>query len=111
VVSISPRSNLSFYVVATHVVSTSPSQLTVTVSGGFTGTVVSLTGPSGSAVALIQLTGPFSAGTPTNALIPLTISVTDSGVTATATFYWWVYSDGALRLHADNAFPTKLTTP
>jgi hypothetical protein len=110
VVSISPRPNLSFYVVATKVVSTSPSGLTIVAPAGFTATVVSLTGPSGNAVAQIQVTGPFSSGTLGNN--NFSISVTDSGVTKTGTFIWVVYDDGALRLAPQTgSFPVKLTTP
>jgi len=92
------------------VVSTSPSGLTIVAPAGFTATVVSLTGPSGNAVAQIQVTGPFSSGTLGNK--NFSISVTDSGVTKTGTFIWVVYDDGALRLAPQTgSFPVKLTTP
>ena len=106
VVGISPRTNLSFYVVATGVITTNPASLGIIVSGGFSVGTVTISG----GVALIPLNGPFSSGTIGNSN-PLSISVTDSGVTATGTFNWVVYDDGALRLAANNAFPVKLTTP
>lgn len=106
VISISPRSNLSFYVVGTNVITTNPALLGIIVSGGFSVGTVTISG----GVALIPLTGPFSSGT-IGSNNPVSISVTDSGVTATATFNWVVYDDGALRLVANNAFPVKLTTP
>jgi len=108
VVTVAPRPNFSFYVIATGVVSTSPGQLGVIVSGGFTATVTSLN--TSTHVAQIQLTGPFSTGAAgTHAL---SISVTDSGVTATASFNWVIYGDGALSLApTSGTIPTKLTTP
>lgn len=107
VTSIPPHNpNQSFYVIASGVVSTTPSQLSIVVGGGFTANVTSLV----AGVAKIQLTGPFSAGVSGNN--NLSISVTDSGVTATATFKWFVYNDGALVLKPTaGALPTKLTTP
>jgi hypothetical protein len=106
VVGISPRTNLSFYVVATGVISTNPASLGIIVSGGFTVGTVTISG----GVAKIPITGPFSSGAlgDNNSL---SVSVTDSGVTATGTFKWVVYDDGSLRLAANNAFPVKLTTP
>jgi hypothetical protein len=106
VVGIAPRTNLSFYVVATGVITTNPALLGIIVSGGFTIGTVTIAG----GVAKIPLTGPFSSGAlgDNNSL---SISVTDSGVTASGTFKWVVYDDGALRLVANNAIPTKLTTP
>lgn len=106
VVSIMPRTNLSFYVVATGVIATNPASLGIIVSGGFTVGTVTISG----GVAKIPLTGPFSSGALGDSN-SLSVSVTDSGVTATGTFYWVVYDDGALRLAANNAFPVKLTTP
>ena len=102
-----PHQNLSFYVVATNVISTSPGQLGIIVSGGFTATVTSLV----NHVAKIQITGPFATGS-LGAGNSLSISVTDSGVTASATFHWTIYEDGALVLSpTSGSIPTKLTTP
>jgi hypothetical protein len=106
VVSIAPRTNYSFYVVATGVITTNPAMLGIIVSGGFGVGTVTISG----GVALIPLTGPFSSGA-LGGSNSLSVSVTDSGVTATGTFTWVVYDDGALRLVANNAFPVKLTTP
>ena len=106
VVGISPRTNLSFYVVGTNVITTNPALLGVIVSGGFTVGTVTISG----GVAKIPILGPFAAGA-LGHNNSLSISVTDSGVTATGTFKWVVYDDGALRLVATNAFPVKLTTP
>jgi hypothetical protein len=106
VVGIAPRTNLSFYVVATGVITTDPAALGIIVSGGFGVGTVTISG----GVAKIPLTGAFSSGTIGN-VNPISISVTDSGITATATFNWVVYNDGVLRLVANNAFPVKLTTP
>lgn len=108
VVSISPRPQLSFFVVAQNVVSTSPSQLTLIVSGGFSASVTNL--DTTAHTAQIQLTGPFSSGAAGDN--SLTISVTDSGVTANATFKWFVYADGTLVLApSSGSIPVKLTTP
>jgi hypothetical protein len=105
VTSINPRPNLSFYVVATGVQSTSPSQMAVTTgNANIAGTVTSIA----SGVAQISLTGTgFANGTPGNNTV--SVSVTDSGTTVTKTFTWVIYSDGALRIGA--ALPTQLTTP
>ena len=106
VVSISPRTNLSFYVVGTNVITTNPALLGIIVSGGFSVGTVTISG----GVAKIPLTGPFASGGLGNNT--LSISVTDSGVTATKTFTWVVYDDGALRLAPQTgSFPVKLTTP
>src|SRR5208337_3887763 len=64
VVGISPRTNLSFYVVATGVITTNPASLGIIVSGGFTVgtvTIIPAVGPN-PAAALIPLTGPFASG-------------------------------------------------
>lgn len=107
VASISPRPQLSFFVVATNVVSTSPSQIAVVVSGGFSGSVTNLN--TTAHTAQIQLTGPFSGGVAGDN--SLTISVTDSGVTAIASFKWFIYTDGSLRLApSSGSIPLKLTT-
>lgn len=101
--SIAPRPNDAFFVVATGVVSTLPSQITVTTSNpAITGTVTSLAG----GIAFIQLSGSFNGGSPGTYSIQVT--VVDSGVNVTTTFSWTVYDDGVLRLAAINAFPTQL---
>jgi hypothetical protein len=103
--SINPRPNLSFYVVATGVQSTSPAQMSVsTGNANITGAVASL----GGGIAQISLTGTgFAAGSLGSN--PLSVSVTDSGTTVTGTFTWVVYNDGTLRIGA--TLPTQLTTP
>jgi len=108
VTSIPPQNpNLAFYVVATGVISTSPSQLTITVPATFSATVISLV----SGTAKIQLSGPFTTGSAYPTANNFSVSVTDSGVTATATFKWYVYNDGALVLKPTSGnLPTKLTT-
>jgi hypothetical protein len=105
VTSINPRPNLSFYVVATGVQSTSASQMTVTTGNpNITATVTSIV----SGVAQISLTGAgFANGALGNNTV--SVSVTDSGTTVTHTFTWVVYNDGTLRIGA--TLPTQLTTP
>jgi hypothetical protein len=103
--SINPRPNLSFYVVATGVISTLPSQLAVTVGNPNVAAVVE---SIISGVALIKLDGiGFASGIVGSN--NLTISVTDSGVNANATFTWTVYNDGVLRLAPSSGnLPTQL---
>ena len=104
--SITPRTNYSFYVIATGVVTSSATTLQsgITISNsGFTATVDYLT----SGVAHIRLSGPFASGASGDNTFGIT--VVDSGVSATGTFKWKVYSDGTLRAAATNAFPTQLT--
>lgn len=106
VVSINPRPNYSFYVVATGVITTSASTLQGGIkisNSGYTATVTSITG----GVAYISISGPFSSGAIGDNTFGIT--VTDSGVTATGTFKWLVYNDGVLRVAATNALPTQLT--
>jgi hypothetical protein len=80
-------SNRSFYVVATGVIATSPSQLSATVPSGFSYVVQS----ASSGTAYIKLSGPFGSGsTGSNSF---SITVTDvGGVNASATFTWTVYT-------------------
>jgi len=108
VLNINVRPNLSFFIVATNVVSMSPAGITVqTNNPSITGSVTSLSG----GVAQIELQGSgFNApvsGTPYS----VTVTVTDSGVTVSQTFQWTVYSDGTMAVKASNATPTRLTTP
>jgi len=102
--SISPRPNNTFFVVATGVVSTLPSQITVTTSNpSITGSVISLA----SGVAFIQLSGSFNGGTP--GAYTVQVTVVDSGVSVTTTFSWVVYNDGVLRIApGSGSFPTQL---
>jgi hypothetical protein len=121
--SISPCPNLSFYLVATGVITTDPSQLKIVVGTtpnlvglSITATVVSLSG----GVAIIQLASPgistvkyYEAGFDPGTFIGGgVVSVTDSGVIVGMGFTWLVYQDGTLRLApASGSFPTKFTTP
>jgi hypothetical protein len=96
VAAMASRPNDSFFVVATGVVSTQPSQIVVTVGSssvsGISTSVISIV----AGVAQIQLTGPFAQGTLGDNSLSLTI--TDSGVQASAAFKWKVFSSGSLRL-------------
>lgn len=105
VTSISPRPNLSFYIVATGVQSTSPGQMSVSTGNpNISGAVISLS----NGVAQIALTGVgFDNGI--NGNNTLSVTVIDSGTTVTGTFTWVIYNDGTLRIAA--TLPTQLTTP
>jgi hypothetical protein len=93
--SINPRPNLSFFVIATGVTSSSPAQITVTTSSpSIVGTVTNLN--TVTQTATIQLTGPFANGV--NGNYPLSVTVVDSGVTRTQVFNWTVFDDGTLSL-------------
>jgi len=98
--SVNPRPNLSFYVIASGVLSTQTSQITAQLGGltGATATVLSIT----SGVATIQITGPFQNGTLGSN--NLTVTITDQGVTVSATFTWTVYINPALRLAPGTGF-------
>jgi hypothetical protein len=102
--SISPRSNHSFYVVATGVITTNSATLLsgISVNSGFTASVDSLSG----GVAYIRISGPFASGSMGDNVFGIT--VVDSGVSITGTFKWKVYNDGILRLAATNAFPQQV---
>ena len=103
--SVSPRPNMSFYVVATGVISTSTSTITATTSvPGVSATVTSVTGASGSAVALIQLAGPLSGSLGSN---NITVSVIDKGISKSVTFQWLQYTSEAIYLvPASGSIPT-----
>ena len=110
--SINPRPNLSFYVVATGVVSVSIANISASVSyPGITATVVSLSGGT----ANIQLTGagfdtPSVPSTPTSAptATQLTVTVVDSGTSTSGTFTWYVYNNGGTLLVSPTGnFPTE----
>ena len=114
--SISPRPNASFLVYATGVVSTSIGQVGASVNyPGITATVQSLN----AGTAVIRLSGPGFT-TPAVPLTPsspptitaLALTVTDSGVSVTQTFNWYLYNDGGtLLVTAGNNFPTELLNP
>jgi hypothetical protein len=117
--SVNPRPNLSFYIIATGVVSTSPATITITTSNpAITGTVVSLSAivpPCGTAVstqtAKIALTGPFNVGVVEEYTIgtyPLSVTVVDSGISITGVFNWVVFDDGTLVLApSSGSIPTQ----
>jgi hypothetical protein len=104
--SINPRPNYSFYVVATGVVSTNPSQIQVSIgNSGITNSIASLNTTTG--VAYISLSGAFAAGEP--GVNYMTISVTDSGVNVGATLNWQVLTDSPLTLNpSSGTFPTQV---
>jgi Putative Ig domain len=105
VLNINVRPNLSFFLVATNVVSASPAGITVqTNNPNITGSVQSLA----SGVAQIELAGTGFNSTVSNTPYSVTVTVTDSGVTVSQTFQWTVYSDGTMALKASNATPTRL---
>jgi hypothetical protein len=103
--SVSPRPNMSFYVVATGVISTSTSTISASTSvPGVSATVTSVTGSSGSAVALIQLTGSLVGSTGSN---NITVSVIDKGISKSVTFQWLQYTSEAIYLvPASGSIPT-----
>jgi len=106
VATISPSTNLSFHVVATNVVSTSTSTISVALSNSAL-SVGTIQLNTGTKTAIIPLLGPFNAGAPGNN--DLVVSVTDSGVQITKTFQWLVYTDGTLILApSSGSFPTQL---
>jgi hypothetical protein len=97
---INPRPNLSFYVVATGVVSNSASGLSFGLPPGYAASVDSLA----NGVAKIKITGPFAQANPgTNSFA---MNVTDSGVSISATFTFTRYQSNAVFLTpASGAFP------
>jgi hypothetical protein len=106
VATINPEINLSFHVVATNVVSTSTSTISVSLSNPAI-TVGTIQLNTGTRTAIIPLLGPFNAGAPGNN--DLVVSVTDSGVQITKTFMWLVYTDGTLIVApSSGSFPTQL---
>jgi hypothetical protein len=87
--SINPRPNNSFYVLAKNIISATTNQITASTSvPGITATVSSITTYNSVRVAWIQLTGSFNGQLGDN---PITISIVDSGVPASATFKWSQY--------------------
>jgi hypothetical protein len=106
VATINPAPNLSFYVVASNVVSTSTSTIQVSLSNSAL-SVGNIQLNTGTRTALIPLLGPFNAGVPgSNSLV---VSVTDSGVQTTKEFTWMVYNDGTMIVTpSSGSFPTQL---
>jgi hypothetical protein len=109
VLSINVRPNLSFFIVATNVVSSSPAGITVqTNNPNISGSVANLN--TGTQTAQIEL-----SGTGFNAAVggpySVTVTVIDSGVQVSQVFQWSVYDDGTMALKASNTTPTRLTTP
>jgi Putative Ig domain len=104
--SINPRPNYSFYIIATGVVSTSPSQIQVSIGNPqITYSVTQLNTTTG--IAYISLSGTFSAGE--IGVNDLSVSVTDSGVNVSSTFNWQVIQDNALNLTpSSGTFPTQV---
>jgi hypothetical protein len=103
--SISVRPNKSFYVVASGVISTQPSQLQVVLSNSnMTALVESIVG----GIAMIRLSGPFSSGTVGDNT--LNITVVDNGVSvSSAALKWKVYTSNALRLApGTGSFPSYI---
>jgi hypothetical protein len=90
VTSINPRPNLSFYIVATNVISTAPSGISVGLPPGFSAIVDSLA----SSVATIKLSGPFYGPNP--GAQTLAVTVNDSGVSVSKTFNWTIDAQEAI---------------
>lgn len=106
VTSITVRPNLSFYVVATGVVSTSTATMTANTDNS---NITAKLNTPVSGVCEIELSGSgFNVGAGTYSV---TVTVVDSGVQASHAFTWTVYNDGTMALKASNATPTRLTTP
>jgi hypothetical protein len=90
--SINPRPNLSFFVVATGVVSTAANQIALAPPPGFTATVLALF----DGVAIFGLSGPFgSFGGGTN---DFAFALADSGVQGSTTFTWEVVAPTAITI-------------
>ena len=110
VLSINVRPNLSFFLVATNVVSSSPAGIVIqTNNPNITGSVSSL--DTGTQTAQIALSGTGFNAAVSSTPYSVTVTITDSGVTVSQTFQWTVYDDGTMALKASNATPTRLTTP
>jgi hypothetical protein len=110
VLSINVRPNLSFFLVATQVVSQSSAGITIqTNNPNITGSVQSLN--TGTQTAQIELSGSGFNQAVNSLPYSVTVTINDSGVINTQTFQWTVYDHGALALKASNATPTRLTTP
>jgi hypothetical protein len=106
VTTINPAPNLSFYVFASNVISTSTSTLQISLSNPALSVGVIQLNLSAK-TALIPLLGPFNAGVPGDN--DLVVSVTDSGVQTTKVFKWAVYNNGTMILTpSSGSFPTQL---
>jgi hypothetical protein len=99
--AINPCPNLSFFVVATGVVSTAPESIVVSLPTGFSYTLSKLTG----GVAYIQLAGGFN--TYPLGSNSITVIVNDAGVVVTNSFSWTVYNDGVLSAAPTNTLPVR----
>jgi hypothetical protein len=110
VLSINVRPNLSFFLVATQVVSASSAGITIqTNNGNITGSVASLN--TATQTAQIELAGSGFNQAVSSTPYSVTVTINDSGVINSQTFMWTVYDNGDLALKASNATPTRLTTP
>lgn len=110
VLSINVRPNLSFFLVATQVVSQSSAGITIqTNNPNITGTVANLN--TGTQTAQIELSGSGFNQAVSVTPYSVTVTINDSGVINTQAFTWIVYDDGTIALKASNATPTRLTTP
>ena len=92
VTSISPRPNLSFFIVATNVISLSASGLSFGLPPGFTASVASLA----NGTAMIALSGPFYASSAGNNT--LNVTVIDSGVSVSKSFTWVAAPQANIRI-------------
>jgi hypothetical protein len=96
--------NLSFYVVASPCISTSPSGLSFGLPTGFSATVQSLMGGT----AIIKLSGPFSSGAV--GVNSFNMSILDSGVSVSAAFTWTKYSESPISIvPATGSLPQLIT--
>jgi hypothetical protein len=88
--TVNPRPNLTFIVVATGLISTSASQLQFNLPTGFSASPAAIANGD----CLIGISGPF-ATTPSQSL---NFSLTDAGVTVSATYTWVIVPSRPLRL-------------
>jgi len=89
--------NYPFRVIATGVISTNPSNISVTTNNpNITGNVDTL--DTVHKIVYIHLHGPFNTGSPGSN--SLSVTVVDSGVGVTQAFTWVVYNDGVFRIAA-----------
>lgn len=88
--SINPRSNRSFNVILTNVISATAGGLTFGLPQGFSASVLSLA----NGVAIVNLTGPFSGGAIGDNTF--NFSVSDSGVNGSAALKWKVFTENAI---------------
>lgn len=100
-IGISPRSNFTFYVIATGIISTQASQISASVPSGFSAVVDSI--DNTNHVATIRFDGPFK-------YLPVGdnnfyMTVNDSGVLLSALFTWRVYIDQVVSIVAANFTP------